>query len=62
MGIELCQTCAHYEEAAFADITPHIHGYCFKLEWPFSLAIFKAEQAGAFTAPSSCDVREEIVS
>ncbi len=30
MGIELCEGCNHYEEAAFADITPHIHGYCFK--------------------------------
>ncbi len=62
MGIDICQTCAHYEAAAFADITPHIHGYCFKLEWPFSLAIFIEEQAGAFTAPSSCDVKEEIAS
>ena len=61
MGIELCQTCAHYEEAAFADITPHIHGYCFKLEWPFSLAIFREARDGAFTAPvNTCSVREEI--
>jgi hypothetical protein len=61
MGIELCQGCAHYQEAAFADITPHIDGYCFKLEWPFSIAIFKEETEGAMTAPSSCDVREDKV-
>lgn len=61
MAIDLCESCAHYEAAAFADITPHIHGYCFKLEWPFSLAIFKQEREGAFNAPSKCDVRQEIV-
>ena len=59
MGIELCESCKHYEAAAFADITPHIHGYCFKLEWPFSIAIFIEDREGAMAAPSSCDVRAE---
>lgn len=59
MGIDLCETCAFYDAAAFPDITPHIHGYCTKLEWPFNIAIFKEALEGAMTAPSKCDVRKE---
>lgn len=59
MGIELCTGCTFYDEAAFPDITPHIHGYCTKAEWPFTLAIFKQELDGAFTAPNKCDWRKE---
>lgn len=60
MGIELCESCVYYEAAAFPDITPHIHGYCMKLEWPFNIAMFKEEREGAMTPPESkCDVRKE---
>lgn len=59
MGIELCESCAYYEEAAFADITPAVYGYCTKLEWPFTVAIFKEDLEGAMQPPNKCDLRKE---
>lgn len=47
--------CSNFEAAAFADITPHIWGYCFKVEWPFSIAIFKQHRDGAFMHEKTCE-------
>ena len=37
----LCESCTHYRVCMFPTMTPHLHGYCDELEYPFTLGIFK---------------------
>lgn len=57
----LCESCTHYRVCMFPTMTPHLHGYCDELEYPFTLGIFKEALPGAFTAPEKCDSHEEKV-
>lgn len=57
----LCKSCKNFRVAYYPTMTPFIHGYCDELEYPFSVAVFKEERNGAFTAPEHCDKHEKKV-
>ncbi len=55
----LCKSCKYFRPALAPHMIPHLHGYCDKLDYPFSKGIFKNAELGAFTAPSECDKYEK---